>query len=118
MKKLGGDLISIPVSHKGELSDTYDSLLEFGFDTAELSENSISCSKDLSANPGSHIARYELDFSMDSISIHYVPVESDRLAHAEAAYLLLSFLEACGNYSTDSQSLAHAISAALEKSLQ
>ena len=112
------DTISVSAFHKGGLPETYDSLLEFGFDVSELSENSITCSKDLSTSPGSHIMRYELDFSAGLISMSYVPVEGDRLAHAEAACLFLSILEACGNYSADSKSLAHAISVALGKSLQ
>jgi len=113
-----GDSISIAVSHKGDLSGTYDSLLEFGFDSAQLLEDRILCSKNRVLEHGAHIESYNLDFALDYVSIDYKPVEGDNLAHAEAAYLLVSFLEACGNYLADSQSLAHAVSIALGKSLQ
>ncbi len=113
----GGNSIFLQAVHKGTLDATYDSLLGFGFDTLVLHEKSILCSKDLSSNPKSHIRSYDMEFAKKHVLIRYLPQDGDKLAHAEAVQLLLSFFDALGSYSANMGMASRAIAGAIEKSL-
>lgn len=113
-----GNSISIAILQKPDLQEVYDYLLEFGFDSAKLLDDRVVCMKNQVSDKGSHIESYSLEFSTDCVSMSYSPMDEDSLSHAEAAYLLVSFIEACPGCVADSQSLAHAMSIALGKSLQ
>ncbi|HQT44405.1 MAG TPA: hypothetical protein PLO51_00345 [Candidatus Micrarchaeota archaeon] len=115
--RAGKDSISISAQHNGPLSETYDSLLGFGLDRSDFSETRITCAKDLSTDPKSHLKSYELEFTPQGISISYLPKDGDKLAHAEAAFLLISFLSACPNYSIGRDTALARLGLAIEKSL-
>ncbi len=115
--RAGKDSISISAQHNGPMSETYDSLLGFGLDRSDFSESRITCSKDLSSDPKSHLKSYGLEFTPRGISISYLPKEGDKLAHAEVAFLLISFLSVCPNYSLGRDASLARLGLAIEKSL-